>query len=85
LTEAFYDHHDRITRAELTKNRTLENETTATYNLRGWLVDETWIIDGEPYSMSYAYDDVGNRISMTYPNSVSFNFEYDNRNKATAV
>ncbi|MDD2202474.1 MAG: hypothetical protein PHQ21_09145, partial [Firmicutes bacterium] len=60
-SKLFYDHDGRITRAELTKSGALQNETTATYNLRGWLVDETWIIDGEPYSMSYAYDDVGNR------------------------
>jgi RHS repeat-associated protein len=35
--------------------------------------------------MVYVYDNTGNGIRMTYPNDVSFSFEYDNRNRLARI
>jgi len=37
------------------------------------------------HSMVYVYDNTGNGIRMTYPNDVSFSFEYDNRNRLARI
>ncbi|HHW45231.1 MAG TPA: DNRLRE domain-containing protein, partial [Desulfotomaculum sp.] len=55
------------------------------HNLRGWLTQERWLIGGQQYDINYTYDPVGNRVSMTYPDRATVNFEYDERNQLVRI
>lgn len=84
-SKVFYDHDSRVTRAELYRTGTLQNKTTAAYNLRGWLTGETWTIGGASYTLGYAYNDADDRIEMTYPNGTAVSFEYDNLGRLVRI
>ena len=66
-----------ITRADSYANNMLENSYLATYNQRGWVTSEKWNIDNVDYIFNYGYDAVGNRTSMTYPDTTTNTYTYD--------
>ncbi len=43
------------------------------------------VTDANGKSVTYGYDEVGNRISMTYPGSRTVSYQYDSRNMLTMV
>ncbi len=63
----------------------LGSSATFTYDARNRETGETWTIGGSQYTMSYAYDHVGNIAAITYPDSTKVDFSIDAMNRATTV
>ncbi len=63
----------------------LGNSATFTYDSRNRETGETWTIGGSQYTLSYAYDQVGNIASITYPDATKVNYTIDPLNRATTV
>jgi RHS repeat-associated protein len=51
--------------------------TTYAYERRGLLRLEPHTVEGNPYSLSYAYDGNGNRRQVTYPGGLAPNYTFD--------
>ncbi|HHV55933.1 MAG TPA: hypothetical protein GXX55_10870 [Firmicutes bacterium] len=73
-----------ITTASLLENGTL-SKVEVRKNLRGWVTLQAWEIDGVRYEIRHAYDDPGNRTSMTYPDGTTVSFGYNERNRLVRI
>lgn len=59
--------------------------TTYTYDNRGRCISEEKIIEGDQYTLSYAYDAASRLISTTYPDQSIITYEYDSLNRLVAI
>jgi len=60
-------------------------QTSYIYDNRNRLLSETRIIEGNTYTVNYAYDGASNTISMTYPDQSTVAFEYDPLNRLITI
>jgi len=81
-TKAIYTYDKNRNRLSLSY---LGNSATFTYDSRNRETSETWTIGGNQYALSYSYDQVGNIVSITYPDSTKVNFSIDPMNRATTL
>jgi hypothetical protein len=56
-----------------------QNAVTQVFNLRGWLVSESWAFDNKTYTLAYEYDPVGNITKIHYPVGYT-SIEYNPKN-----
>jgi RHS repeat-associated protein len=59
--------------------------TYYTYDARSRLTNETKLVAGSAYSLLYGYDQVGNVVSMTYPDGYALSLGYDAMNRVTKL
>jgi len=62
-----------------------EGQTTLTYDGRNRMISETRTIDGQPYTVSYAYDATSKITGMIYPDQTSISYVYDALNRVTSI
>jgi RHS repeat-associated protein len=63
----------------------LGNSATFIYDSRNRETSETWTIGGSQYTISYAYDQASNLVSITYPDGTNVNYSFDPLNRASLV
>ncbi|MBE3575695.1 MAG: RHS repeat protein, partial [Firmicutes bacterium] len=80
-----HDKDGHVVEARLFEGGAVRGIVSARYNLRGWLEQESWLIDGSAYTLQYGYDQAGNRTSLTYPDGTHVAFEYDERDQLIRI
>jgi RHS repeat-associated protein len=60
-------------------------QTTLSYDGRNRMISEIRTIDGQPYTVSYAYDATSKITGMIYPDQTSISYVYDALNRVTSI
>jgi len=62
-----------------------ESQSSYMYDNRNRLTCETRTIGGEPYAVSYQYDNASRIVSITYPDQSVITYEYDSLNRLATI
>ncbi len=77
-----YDQASRLTAAS---SQRYNNSANRSYDAASRLTAETMFIDGQTYTVGYAYDEANRQTSITYPDGKVINRGYTDRNQLSSI